>query len=121
MQNEEKVIALAQVPGADAFISKMEDISDWHIVINYRNDIVKNLQLAKKYKYVSKGIFSVRVYKPNNLEKKKKKHKCLVYFHGGGFVRGGKVQLLDFFISRLAYECKCIIVNVEYRLAPEFV
>ncbi|XP_064602417.1 esterase LipI-like [Liolophura sinensis] len=43
----------------------------------------------------------------------------LVYFHGGGMVIGSRASV-DTTCRRLAMETPCIIVNVDYRLAPEF-
>ena len=42
----------------------------------------------------------------------------LMHLHGGGFVRGF-IEQDDDRCSRLAEEANCIIVSVEYRLAPE--
>ncbi len=43
----------------------------------------------------------------------------LYYIHGGGFVLGS-VDLDDRFCEIFAKELGCIVVSVEYRLAPEF-
>jgi acetyl esterase len=42
----------------------------------------------------------------------------LVYFHGGGWCRGS-LNTHDALCRRLAKESNCIIVSVDYRLAPE--
>jgi acetyl esterase len=42
----------------------------------------------------------------------------LVYFHGGGFVVGD-LDSHEAHAVRLANESKCVVVNVDYRLAPE--
>jgi acetyl esterase len=42
----------------------------------------------------------------------------LAWFHGGGFVIGG-VDTTDTACRRLCTEAGCIVVSVEYRLAPE--
>lgn len=57
----------------------------------------------------------VRIYKPieaNNLP-------ILMFFHGGGFVVGS-VDSHDNVCRRLAMLAKCLVISVEYRLAPEF-
>jgi acetyl esterase len=42
----------------------------------------------------------------------------LVYFHGGGWIRGD-IETHDSTCRVLAVETPCIIVSVDYRLAPE--
>jgi acetyl esterase len=42
----------------------------------------------------------------------------LVYFHGGGYVKGGIVES-DAFCRRLARTARQVVVSVGYRLAPE--
>lgn len=42
----------------------------------------------------------------------------LVYFHGGGFVIGTPT-LSDSICEGLAYGAQCVVVSIDYRLAPE--
>lgn len=42
----------------------------------------------------------------------------LVFYHGGGFVLGSLAEY-DPFCSRLAAGASCVVVSVDYRLAPE--
>lgn len=63
------------------------------------------------------GKIPVRVYTPREVDKKKP-FPILVFFHGGGWV----VSDLDTHDYPCRYWCKeadCIVVSVDYRLAPE--
>jgi acetyl esterase len=42
----------------------------------------------------------------------------MMYFHGGGYVKGGVVET-DPFCRRLAKTTRNVVVSVEYRLSPE--
>jgi len=56
----------------------------------------------------------VRVYKPDAPSPLP----VLVFLHGGGWVLGGLSQA-DAVCRRLAKRGKCIVISVDYRLAPE--
>lgn len=56
-----------------------------------------------------------RVYKQSNLSNPLP---LLIYLHGGGFVTGG-LETDDASCRTLAKEIPLLILNVEYRLAPE--
>ncbi|MEI6710321.1 MAG: alpha/beta hydrolase [Actinomycetota bacterium] len=43
---------------------------------------------------------------------------CIFHIHGGGYVRGSTAELSPVH-RRLALEANCVIVSVDYRLAPE--
>jgi acetyl esterase/lipase len=43
---------------------------------------------------------------------------CIYHIHGGGFV-SGSAGILEFMHRPLAHELGCVIVSVDYRLAPE--
>lgn len=60
------------------------------------------------------GLIPVRVYRPR-LEGRLP---LVVYLHGGGWVGGG-VAASDRWCRSLAAASGCIVVSVEYRLAPE--
>ena len=60
------------------------------------------------------GQIPVRVYTPQGSES----FPVLVFFHGGGFVIGS-IELYDELCRALANGARCIVVSVDYRLAPE--
>jgi acetyl esterase len=60
------------------------------------------------------GRLPVRVYRPVPGEVRP----VLVYLHGGGFVTGS-VAVADRACRALALAAGCVVVSVEYRLAPE--
>ena len=60
------------------------------------------------------GEIPVRIYTPDG----DGPWPILVYFHGGGFVLGC-LDEFEPFATFLAADARCIVVNVDYRLAPE--
>lgn len=57
----------------------------------------------------------LRIYRPRDAQGSLG---CIYHIHGGGFV-GGNVGEVEFLHRPLAAELNCVIVSVEYRLAPE--
>jgi acetyl esterase len=57
----------------------------------------------------------VRIYRPVETDEAST---ALVYFHGGGFV-AGSVEVYDPLTRALAKRAGCVVVSVDYRLAPE--
>lgn len=89
------------------------------------NEQMKALKICPEYdgkrteifipsKEVSDGI-PVYVYEPRS---KPPDATIMVYFHGGGNVVGSRDQV-DYTCKMLSSNAQCIVVNVEYRLAPE--
>ncbi len=60
------------------------------------------------------GTVPVRLYRPDA----RTSLPALVYFHGGGWVLGD-LEHSDGICRHLCAEIGCIVVNVDYRLAPE--
>jgi acetyl esterase len=60
------------------------------------------------------GELPVRIYHPREAALLP----VLVYYHGGGWVLGN-LDSLDSAVRALAVAAKCIVVSVDYRLAPE--
>ena len=59
------------------------------------------------------GSIPVRIYRPEQAS-----GAVLVYFHGGGWVLGN-LDTHDGNCRRLAHAARCVVVAVDYRLAPE--
>ncbi len=60
---------------------------------------------------------TLTIYKPRNAAGALP---CIYHIHGGGYV-GGSAAQLEPLHRPLAYELNCVIVSVDYRLAPEHV
>lgn len=57
----------------------------------------------------------VRIYEPRN------KTGCqpgVLYIHGGGYILG-TAEMMDAVCKKMAAEIDCVVVSVDYRLAPE--
>ena len=61
------------------------------------------------------GDISIRFYCPNE----KKINRCAIFIHGGGFVVGSP-NTHDRMIRFFAKDSDCLVVAVDYRLAPEY-
>ncbi|KAJ3674146.1 hypothetical protein LUZ60_006138 [Juncus effusus] len=61
-----------------------------------------------------------RIYTPRRLRSNFEKLPIVVYFHGGGFCVGSASwSCYHQFLSRLSASAHCVIISVNYRLAPE--
>lgn len=60
------------------------------------------------------GPIPIRIYTPSDHSTRG----ALVYFHGGGWVVGS-IAMVDDTCRRLANAAACVVVSVDYRLAPE--
>ncbi|KAJ6506536.1 Alpha/Beta hydrolase protein [Mycena sanguinolenta] len=68
---------------------------------------------------VEDGEIAIRTVSPTPLAGEDPKYPVLVFFHGGGWVCGD-IELDDVNLKILSVELRLAIVNVDYRLAPEF-
>ncbi len=60
------------------------------------------------------GMVPVTAHRPDGVERPP----VAVYLHGGGWVRGD-AEMYDRFCRYLARAANCLVLNVDYRLAPE--
>ncbi|XP_070538681.1 ethyl acetate hydrolase-like [Ptychodera flava] len=72
-------------------------------------------EFAVPVSYNSEGV-PITVYRPFSCPTNPA---IWIYFHGGGFVIGDRAGS-DATCKIIASKANCIVVNVEYRLAPEF-
>ena len=75
---------------------------------------VEVASVADKTLDTAAGLVKARVFTPEN----SKPLPLMMYFHGGGYVKGGVVET-DPFCRRLAKTIGNVIVSLDYRLAPE--
>lgn len=59
----------------------------------------------------------VRVFVPQ-CEAPDNGYPCIIWFHGGGWVLGN-ISSENSFCTQLASSCNCIVITVDYRMAPE--
>lgn len=64
------------------------------------------------------GSIPIRIIHPHASSVHDKVKNTLVYFHGGGFIVGD-LDSHEMHAVRLANEANCVVVVVDYRLAPE--
>ncbi|MBR0757645.1 alpha/beta hydrolase [Bradyrhizobium jicamae] len=64
------------------------------------------------------GAIPARIYTPTTLRKTDGLAPCLVFFHGGGWVIGD-LDTHEVVCKMLADQGELIVINVDYRLAPE--
>lgn len=83
-------------------------------ILSFFDDCEDVAQVETRYVKNKTCDFLVRIYHPSlhrNLP-------VILYFHAGGYIRGD-VQLSDGICRRLANRSSCIVISVNYRLAPE--
>ena len=62
----------------------------------------------------SSGNIPIRVYYPSE----GKDFPALVWFHGGGWVIGD-LETAEFNCRKMANDVECVVISIDYRLAPE--
>ena len=78
----------------------------------------EDVEVSEQYITGKNGIkdIGVRIYKPvNNNEIQP----CLLWIHGGGYIAGFP-KMNEGLCIRFVTEAKCVVVSVDYHLAPEY-
>jgi acetyl esterase len=105
-----KALAEATPPGAEAWPLEQQR-SAWNALCKSfrapRPDDITTVDL------IANGV-ACRVFSP----KEKGHHAGVIYGHGGGFVLGGP-DTHDDMCAEMASGAKCVVVLMDYRLAPE--
>merc|ERR1712038_1979302 len=76
-----------------------------------------NSELAVPTKHAGEYHVKVLVHEPKSLTGEKNRP-AIVYAHGGGCI-GGTADLYENFLAHMAVDCRVVVYNVDYRLAPE--
>ncbi|UOF92012.1 alpha/beta hydrolase [Fodinisporobacter ferrooxydans] len=110
---------LVQNAGTDFSVVKtmpLDQSRNMHVesVINYHRVLepvaqVKDIEIPGPY-----GLIPIRIYIPDG----KNSFPLLLWFHGGGWV-WGNLETADEACRVIANKANCIVVSVDYRLAPE--
>jgi acetyl esterase len=83
------------------------------------NDAVMTTEIIMKGNNYVKGaadFVPAIIHRPRNLPKNKSP--CMIYYHGGGGFAGSARGYLTI-VNRYALEGEMVVLNVDYRLAPE--
>mgnify|MGYP004512423435 FL=1 len=63
---------------------------------------------------ISNFNINIRIFASQKLISKE-----IIYFHGGGFVHGN-IDTYDLLCSKIALKTNCLVISVDYKLAPEY-
>lgn len=79
---------------------------------------IYDIELPRKYTEAPQPI-PTRVFIPfPSADKPEDGWPLLVWFHGGGWVLGG-LSTENSYCTNVANICKCVVISVDYRLAPQ--
>ncbi|KAL4242700.1 AB hydrolase superfamily protein [Abortiporus biennis] len=111
----EVVDALESRAKFNNLFGKLVEIQKQHIVLPQENEY----ELKDRNIPVEGGEIRVRTVVPTVRSSPTEAFPLLVWFHGGGFVLGNP-EMDDVVLRKLSVELKISVVNVDYRLAPEY-
>ncbi|NLM52436.1 MAG: alpha/beta hydrolase [Firmicutes bacterium] len=109
--------AFAQMPALDLF-------SDINGTRKMNEEMFKNMPVDESVPISTQAIptldgttkIPLRIYRP---QKQTEKLPGLLYIHGGGYVLGF-AAMSDPLCQKIVRDVNCIVVSVDYRLAPEY-
>jgi acetyl esterase len=112
----EMVKAMASGPKMDFDLGAAENINQLRAMMGWPNEDVTVTEIATEHKSIEgqDGHIPIRIYSPI----KSGPMPAIVFFHGGGFI-GGSVDSVENPCKSLAEKAGAVVINVDYRLAPE--
>ncbi len=112
----EMVKAMASKPKMDFDLGAAENINQLRAMMGWPNVDVTVTEIATEHKSLEgqDGPIPIRIYSPI----KSGPMPAIVFFHGGGFI-GGSVDSVENPCKSLAEKAGAVVINVDYRLAPE--
>jgi len=113
-QNEEEFVG-GMRQFMDGFLGETPFGTDPAYVEAY--DSCDNTVLEVPTKHDGEYNVKVLVHSPKSLAGEKSRP-AIVYAHGGGCI-GGSADIYKKFLAHMAVDCRVIVFNVDYRLAPE--
>lgn len=99
---------LDPVAGREAYLSRRDIVQPAERAVG----LVKDIEVASGAAQIT-----LRYYHPTG-NTEQGALPALVYFHGGGFVIGS-IESHDRLCRELCMQANCVVVSVDYRLAPE--
>lgn len=106
-------------------VPPLPDILTTELIKEIRENRLAAMRQVKKRPYVhhvedrvilgTNGEIPIRIYTPRNNDQPLP---AIVYFHGGGWTLG-HIETHDILCRLLANASACVVISVDYRLAPE--
>jgi acetyl esterase/lipase len=108
---EGEPLDLHNIPAARAASDRMM------VAMKGRRPVIKGVTSVDKLAPGPKGApdVPVRIYQPKN---RPDTLPALLWIHGGGYILGS-IENEDLIVKQLTLAAECVVVTVEYRLAPE--
>lgn len=78
---------------------------------------IYDIEIPRKYTSETDPAIPARVFVPNG-EQPEAGWPLFIWFHGGGWVLGN-ITTENSFCSKIGNKAQCVVISVDYRLAPE--